>query len=144
MAQRWVQQPAGSRWGEFGADDQRGRMNLVTPRKVLQGVAEVKSGRSFVLSLPLDVPGGQSLNPRRMPPRRYAVIRDGKSAGQQGFCSPSVLHGQPWRFLSSGQSGVPPGSVGGMPVPPPSGQNMGGGSAAQKASLLKLRSRGPP
>jgi kynurenine formamidase len=86
--QRWVHQPPGSRWGEFGPDDQRGRMNLVTPQKVLQGVAEVKTGRSFCLSLPLDVPGGQAMNPRRMPPRRYAVIRDGPSAGQQGFCWP--------------------------------------------------------
>jgi kynurenine formamidase len=88
MAQRWVQQPPGSHWGEFGPDDQRGRMNLVTPDKVLQGVAEVQTGRSFCLSLPLDVPGGQAMNPRRIPPRRYAVIRDGKSAGQQGFCWP--------------------------------------------------------
>ncbi|MEN9627582.1 MAG: hypothetical protein RJA10_809 [Pseudomonadota bacterium] len=86
MGQRWVRAPEGSRWGEFGPDDQRGRMNLVTPEKVLQGVAEVKTGRSFVLSLPLDVPGGQRMNPRRIPPRRYAVVRDGQSAGQQGFC----------------------------------------------------------
>ncbi len=86
MAQRWTHAPAGSRWGEFGPDDQRGRMNLVTPAKVLQGIAEVKEGRSFCLSLPLDVPGGQTLNPRRIAPRRYAVLRDGKSAGQQGFC----------------------------------------------------------
>lgn len=86
MTQRWVKSPPGSHWGEFGPDDQRGRMNLVTPQKVLQGIAEVKAGRTFVLSLPLDVPGGQSMNPRRMPPRRYAVLRDGKSAGQQGFC----------------------------------------------------------
>ncbi len=83
---RWKQQPPGSAWGEFGPDDQRGRMNLVTPAKVLQGLAEVREGRTFCLSLPLDVPGGQSMNPRRIPPRRYAVIRDGKSAGQQGFC----------------------------------------------------------
>ena len=86
MAQRWTHAPAGSRWGEFGPDDQRGRMNLVTPAKVLQGVAEVKEGRTFCLSLPLDVPGGQTMNPRRIAPRRYAVLRDGKSAGQQGFC----------------------------------------------------------
>ena len=86
MARRWVQAPPGSRWGEFGPDDQRGRINLVTPAKVLQGVAEVRAGRSFVLSLPLDVPGGQALNPRRIAPRRYAVLRDGRSAGQQGFC----------------------------------------------------------
>ena len=86
MARRWTHAPEGSHWGEFGPDDQRGRMNLVTPAKVLQGVAEVREGRSFVLSLPLDVPGGRAMNPRRIPPQRYAVIRDGKSAGQQGFC----------------------------------------------------------
>lgn len=85
-ARRWVQAPPGSHWGEFGADDQRGRMNLVTAEKVLQGVAEVQHGRSFCLSLPLDVPGGQSMNPRRIAPRRYAVTRDGPSAGRQGFC----------------------------------------------------------
>lgn len=84
--QRWRQAPPGSHWGEFGPDDQRGRLNLVTPAKVLQGIAEVRSGRTFCLSLPLDVPGGQAMNPRRMAPRRYAVIRDGASAGQQGFC----------------------------------------------------------
>ncbi|WP_374523218.1 cyclase family protein [Hydrogenophaga sp.] len=83
---RWQQSPPGSHWGEFGADDQLGRMNLVNAAKVLQGVAEVQTGQTFCLSLPLDVPGGQALNPRRMPPRRYSVLRDGKSAGQQGFC----------------------------------------------------------
>jgi kynurenine formamidase len=86
MARRWVQAPPGSHWGEFGLDDQRGRMNLVTPDKVLQGIAEVRHGRTFCLSLPLDVPGGQTMNPRRIAPRRYAVTRDGKSVGQQGFC----------------------------------------------------------
>lgn len=86
MAQRWVQAPPGSHWGEFGPDDQLGRMNLVTPAKLREGVAEVHAGRSFCLSLPLDVPGGRALSPRRMPPRRYAITRDGASAGQQGFC----------------------------------------------------------
>ena len=86
MAQRWIHAPAGSHWGEFGPDDQLGRMNLVTRAKVLQGLAEAREGRTFCLSLPLDVPGGQAMNPRRIAPRRYAVLRDGKSAGQQGFC----------------------------------------------------------
>ena len=66
---RWKNRPPGSNWGEFGPDDQRGRMNLVTREKVLQGVAEVKEGRTFCLSLPLDYPGGNVLNPRRSPPR---------------------------------------------------------------------------
>lgn len=85
-SQRWKHAPPGSHWGEFGPDDQRGRMNLVDAAKVLQGVAEVTMGKTFCLSLPLDVPGGQRMNPRRLPPRRYSVLRDGKSAGQQGFC----------------------------------------------------------
>ncbi len=87
MAQRWRHAPEGSRWGEFGPDDQLGRLNLVDRGKVLQGVAEVKEGRTFCLSLPLDLPGGgNALNPRRHAPRRYAVVRDGQSAGAQGFC----------------------------------------------------------
>jgi kynurenine formamidase len=83
---RWKQRPPGSNWGEFGPDDQRGRMNYVTREKVLQGIAEVKEGIAFSLSLPLDYPGGQVLNPRRAGPRIAATIRDGKSAGKQNFC----------------------------------------------------------
>jgi hypothetical protein len=81
---RWKKRPEGSNWGEFGADDQRGRMNLVTREKVLQGIAEVKEGLTFCCSLPLDYPGGQVLNPRRAPPRLAATARDGK----QFFCRP--------------------------------------------------------
>lgn len=83
---RWKAAPPGSSWGEFGPDDQLGRMNLVDAGKVMQAVDEVKEGKTFCLSLPLDVPGGQRVNARRMAPRRYSVLRDGKSAGQQGFC----------------------------------------------------------
>ena len=89
MAQRWKHKPPNSNWGEFGPDDQRGRMNYVTREKVLQGVAEVKEGRSFCLSLPLDYPGGNVLNPRRNPPRLAPTQRDGKPV----FCFPlSELH----------------------------------------------------
>jgi kynurenine formamidase len=59
-------------------------MNYVTREKVLQGIAEVKEGRTFCLSLPLDYPGGAVLNPRRNPPRIAATQRDGK----QFFCRP--------------------------------------------------------
>jgi kynurenine formamidase len=64
-------------------------MNLVTREKVLQGVAEVKQGIAFCLSLPLDYPGGTALNPRRNPPRVAATMRDsGKNKGRQNFCYP--------------------------------------------------------
>jgi hypothetical protein len=65
---RWKHRPEGSTWGDWGDDDQLGRLNLITPAKVLEGVAEVKEGLSFCLSLPLDLPGGNVLNPRRLPP----------------------------------------------------------------------------
>jgi kynurenine formamidase len=66
---RWKHRPPGSTWGDFGPDDQLGRLNLLTPDKVRQGAAEVKEGLSFGLSLPLDYPGGALLNPRRKPPQ---------------------------------------------------------------------------
>src|SRR5258708_36813558 len=72
---RWKQRPPGSTWGDFGPDDQRGRLNLLTPEKVLQGIAEVREGRVFCLSLPLDYPGGNVLNPRRHPPRLSPTMR---------------------------------------------------------------------
>lgn len=74
---RWKRRPAGSTWGDFGPDDQRGRLNLLTPKKVLEGIAEVKQGLTFCLSLPLDYPGGNKLNPRRHPPKLQPTLRDG-------------------------------------------------------------------
>lgn len=74
---RWKHRPEGSNWGDFGPDDERGRINLLTPEKVLQGVAEVRAGRSFCLSLPLDYPGGNDMLPFRFPPRHFAAPRDG-------------------------------------------------------------------
>jgi kynurenine formamidase len=74
---RWKRRPPGSTWGDFGADDQLGRLNLITQKKVLEGIAEVKEGRSFCLSLPLDYPGGNKLNPRRHPPELRPTVRGG-------------------------------------------------------------------
>lgn len=69
MTSRWRQRPPGSTWGDWGDDDELGRINLLTPEKVLHGVREVEHGLSFCLSLPLDLPGGTVLNQRRHPPR---------------------------------------------------------------------------
>ena len=75
MTQRWKQRPEGSNWGDFGADDELGRLNLLTAEKVRQGVAEVREGIAFCLSLPLDYPGGAKLNPRRHPPEITPTVR---------------------------------------------------------------------
>jgi kynurenine formamidase len=68
VTKRWKQRPSGATWGDWGDDDELGRINLLTPDKVLQGVREVEAGISFCLSLPLDYPGGTALNQRRHPP----------------------------------------------------------------------------
>ena len=71
---RWPHRPAGSTWGDFGPDDQLGRLNLVTPQRVRAAVAEVQEGRTFCLSLPLDFPGGTAINASRHPPRLIPVM----------------------------------------------------------------------
>ena len=68
MAKRWKIRPEGSTWGDFGEDDELGRLNLLTPERVLRAAQEIRTGRTFCLSLPLDYPGGAVLNPRRHPP----------------------------------------------------------------------------
>ncbi len=75
---RWRKRPEGSTWGDFGGDDQLGRLNLLTPDKIRLGVAEVREGIVFCLSLPLDYPGGNVLNPRRFPPVLRPTLRNGK------------------------------------------------------------------
>jgi hypothetical protein len=65
---RWLKRPEGSNWGEFGDDDQVGRMNLITPAIRRRALAEARAGRAFLLGLPLDYPKGQ-LFPGRRPPR---------------------------------------------------------------------------
>ncbi|GAC1595361.1 MAG: cyclase family protein [Candidatus Velthaea sp.] len=76
---RWTHRPAGSTWGDYGADDQLGRVNLLTPEKVKEGVAEVQHGLTFCLSLPLDYPGSNVLNPRRHPPVLRPTLRNAQS-----------------------------------------------------------------
>lgn len=75
---RWTVRPEGSTWGDFGPDDELGRLNLLTPAKVRKGIAEVREGLTFCLSLPLDYPGGNVLNPRRHPPVLRPTLRGGR------------------------------------------------------------------
>jgi kynurenine formamidase len=72
---RWKKRPENSTWGDYGPNDQLGRLNELTPAKVKQGIAEVKEGKTFCLSMPLDYPGGAVLNPRRHPPQIRPTTR---------------------------------------------------------------------
>ena len=75
---RWKRRPEGSTWGDWGPDDQLGRLNLLTQERVKRAVGEVKEGITFCLSLPLDYPGGNVLNPRRHPPVLRPTVRGDK------------------------------------------------------------------
>ena len=46
---RWRQRPEGSNWGEFGADDECGRLNLLTREKVLQGITDLAQVRAVCI-----------------------------------------------------------------------------------------------
>jgi len=74
-AQRWKRMPPGAKWGEFGADDQLGRVNLITPERRLDAVREVSAGLTFSLSLPLNLPGGADMVPSRRGPIIEPTVR---------------------------------------------------------------------
>src|SRR5690606_33636089 len=84
--QRWKHRPPGSNWGDFGPDDQLGRLNLLTPERVARAAREISTGKRFCLSLPLDYPGGNLLNPFRYPPQLRATTRKGKFAYNMAHC----------------------------------------------------------
>ncbi|MDQ1480080.1 MAG: hypothetical protein QOI44_941 [Actinomycetota bacterium] len=67
-----------SNWGRWGADDQRGTLNLIDSEAVLRGRNAIRTGRLFSLAIPFDQTGPQwdSANmPERVNPelRTYMV-----------------------------------------------------------------------
>ena len=78
MGKRWTVRPEGSTWGDWGEDDQLGRLNLLTPERRVAAAGEVREGLSFCLSMPLDMPGGNAVNPKRLPPKFGPVFHDGE------------------------------------------------------------------
>ena len=49
-----------SNWGRWGAQDQRGPLNLVTPEVVRKGAAAVQTGEAFSLAMNLSLDGPQN------------------------------------------------------------------------------------
>ena len=70
---RWSRRPEGFNWGDFGADDQLGRLNLITPQRRMAAAMEVGNGEAFALSLPLDLPPQTLALPFREPPHLSAT-----------------------------------------------------------------------
>lgn len=57
-----------SNWGRWGADDQVGTLNLVTPEKIVAAAGLVRIGRVFSLAIPFDSRGPQIGVPGRFNP----------------------------------------------------------------------------
>jgi hypothetical protein len=81
---RWTRRPEGSNWGDFGPDDELGRMGTITPQMRLAAIAEVKEGKAFALSLPLDLPGGEPPDAGRFGPKLWPT----KLFGQEVYNLP--------------------------------------------------------
>ena len=61
-------------WGRWGADDETGTLNLITPATVRAAVATVRTGRRFSLALPLRQQGVQNgMIPGRVNPLHTMV-----------------------------------------------------------------------
>ncbi|EJB08144.1 Putative cyclase [Rhizobium leguminosarum bv. trifolii WSM597] len=86
MQRRWKVRPAKSNWGEFGDDDQIGRLNLITPDVRRMAALEIKEGLTFCLSIPLDLPGGNLLVSNRLPPMRTIAKKAGRPLVNFPFC----------------------------------------------------------
>jgi kynurenine formamidase len=66
-----------SNWGRWGADDQRGTLNLITAEAVRRGAAAVRRGVSFSLSIPYDENGPQTGGiPGRINPKHTMTMRN--------------------------------------------------------------------
>ena len=56
-------------WGRWGADDERGTLNLITPEAVRAAAHEIRTGRAFPLGLPIQRSGAPILDYRGAPQR---------------------------------------------------------------------------
>ena len=68
--------PPGSSWGVFGAGDQVGTINLLTPERVLAAARLVRTGRVFSLNLDLEQPDPPLSGRRAL---RHTIGRDAVS-----------------------------------------------------------------
>lgn len=71
-----------SNWGRWGADDERGTLNFITPDVVRRGAAAVRRGVSFSLAIPFDENGPQTGGiPGRINPRHTMTMRNAAFTG---------------------------------------------------------------
>jgi len=60
------------RWGAFGADDERGAANFISPERVVEAARLIETGKRFSLAIPLDATG--PVYPTRIPPQHTMTM----------------------------------------------------------------------
>ena len=63
-----------SNWKRWGADDQRGTLNFITPEKVVSASRCVRTGKLFELSIPLGADGPQTGLGGRVNPLHFLTV----------------------------------------------------------------------
>jgi kynurenine formamidase len=71
-------------WGRWGADDERGALNLIGPAEVLAATTACRTGRTYPLGLPVQRKGVPVID-FRPAPERYTLFRDTDSSTFKKF-----------------------------------------------------------
>jgi kynurenine formamidase len=61
-------------WGKWGADDERGTLNYITPEAIVKAAALIRRGAVFSLAIPFNAKGPQINQPRRFNPIHRMMI----------------------------------------------------------------------
>lgn len=77
-----------SNWGRWGADDERGTVNLITPQVTARAAEEIREGVSVGFGS-IDLSGSLA---SAEPPTQHVMIKDGENAGD-GYASASDFLG---------------------------------------------------
>ena len=75
--------------GRWGADDERGTLNLIDEAAVLRGLAAARQGRVFSLAIPFDDDGPQTgaIPGRENPRRRMLMVNTPLTGDPSDFCT---------------------------------------------------------
>ena len=85
---------APTNWGRWGADDEVGSLNYLTPSEVLRGVSQIRDGHVFTLQRLIGSPHGDPVWPSRTPAQREMVMDE--SSWDAGGDGPEAAGG--WHF----------------------------------------------
>ncbi len=73
-------------WGKWGADDERGTLNYITPADIVRAAGLIRRGQVFSLAVPFDAKGPQGSQARRFNPiHRMTITGTDCTAGAVKF-----------------------------------------------------------